>query len=147
MLSSKPRSDFIRPGASPGLGGAMATLLLAAALALPAQANPRFDYLLHCGGCHLEDGSGDPPEVPDLREDLAYMIGFEAGRAYLVQVPGSSQAPLSDAALAEVLNWMMETYYPQLDGDFERYTEAEVAEHRAHRLLDPKRARAALWPE
>lgn len=128
--------------------GCMLVLLLATGLALPAAANnPRFDYLLHCGGCHIEDGSGNPPEVPDLREDMAYMIGFEAGRAYMVQVPGSSQAPLSDAALAGVLNWMMETYYPQLGGDFERFTAEEVTGHRAKRLLDPKQARAALWPE
>ncbi len=122
-------------------------LLLAAGLALPSAANPRFDYLLHCGGCHIEDGSGNPPEVPDLRQDLAYMIGFDAGRAYLVQVPGSSQAPLSDASLAKVLNWMMETYYPQLGGDFKRFTPEEVTRHRSERLLDPKQARAALWPE
>lgn len=123
------------------------SLLLTAGLALSAGANPRFDYLLHCGGCHIEDGSGNPPEVPDLREDLAYMIGFDAGRAYLVQVPGSSQAPLSDASLASVLNWMIDTYYPQLGGDFERFSAEEVSRHRSVRLLDPKQARAALWPE
>lgn len=125
----------------------LAALLLAVTSGSPAAANPRYDYLLHCGGCHVEDGSGNPPEVPDLREDLAYMIGFDAGRAYLVQVPGSSQAPLSDAGLAAVLNWMMDTYYPQLGGEFQRYTAEEVARHRAKRLLDPKQARAALWPD
>ncbi|MCC5887402.1 MAG: hypothetical protein JJT88_13290 [Gammaproteobacteria bacterium] len=128
------------------LGRALALLLLAG-FALQAAANPRFDYLLHCGGCHIEDGSGNPPEVPDLRKDLAYMIGFDAGRAYLVQVPGSAQAPLSDAGLAAVLNWMIDTYYPQLGGDFERFSPEEVTRHRSERLLDPKQARAALWPE
>lgn len=121
--------------------------VLALALTSLAHGNPRFDYLLHCGGCHLEDGSGDPPEVPDLRVDVAYMIGFEEGRAYLVQVPGSAQAPLSDAALAEVLNWLVDTYNPELEGAFERFDADEVARHRAVRLLDPKRARAALWPD
>lgn len=128
--------------------GLMATAcVLVAAVCATAQGNPRFDYLLHCGGCHLEDGSGDPPEVPDLRVDIPYMIGFEAGRAYLVQVPGSAQAPLSDAALADVLNWLVDTYNPELEGDFEHFDAEEVARHRAVRLLDPKRARAALWPE
>ncbi len=124
-----------------------AGLVLAVTLVSGAHGNPRFDYLLHCGGCHLEDGSGDPPEVPDLRVDVSYMIGFDAGRAYLVQVPGSAQSPMSDAALADVLNWMVDTYNPELEGDFERFDEEEVARHRATRLLDPKRARAALWPE
>lgn len=125
----------------------LALPLLLAICSLPAAANPRFDYLLHCGGCHIEDGRGDPPEVPDLRADMAYMIGFDAGRAYLVQVPGSAQSPLSDDGLADVLNWMMETFYPELGGDFERFSPEEVTRHRSVRLLDPKQARAALWPE
>ena len=112
-----------------------------------AAADPRYDYLLHCGGCHLEDGSGNPPEVPDLRVDVSYMIGFEAGRAYLVQVPGSAQAPLNHDRLASVLNWLVDTYSPELEQDFERFTADEVARLRSHRLLDPKRARAALWPD
>ncbi len=123
----------------------VAGALLAAGLCAASHGNPRFDYLLHCGGCHLEDGRGDPPEVPDLRVDLPYMIGFEEGRAYLVQVPGSAQAPISDGALADVLNWIIDTYNPELGGEFERFTAEEVEKHRAIRLLDPKRARAALW--
>lgn len=111
------------------------------------QANPRFDYLLHCGGCHLEDGSGDPPEVPDLRTDPARMIDFEEGRAYMVQVPGSAQSPMSDAALAEVLNWMMDTYHPELQGEFQRYTADEVARYRGNVLMDPKRERARILAE
>lgn len=119
--------------------------LLAGSLAQAS--NPRFDYLLHCGGCHLEDGSGDPPEVPDLRKDPARMIDFEEGRAYMVQVPGSAQAPMSDAALAGVLNWMMDTYHPELKGEYEPYTADEVASYRGTVLMDPKRERARILEE
>ena len=32
--------------------------------------SPSFAYLLHCAGCHLENGAGDPPDIPDLRDEL-----------------------------------------------------------------------------
>ena len=72
-----------------------------------AAADPEFDYLLHCGGCHLEDGAGDPPLVPDLRTSLGTLSTTSEGRAYMAQVPGSAQAPLNDTELAQVLNWML----------------------------------------
>ncbi|MEE4381143.1 MAG: hypothetical protein V2J02_04030, partial [Pseudomonadales bacterium] len=74
---------------APGRG--LAAALLPVLLAAPAAANPRYDYLLHCGGCHLENGAGAPPDVPDLRSDLSTIIAVPEGRAYLAQVPGASQ--------------------------------------------------------
>jgi cytochrome c peroxidase len=106
------------------------------------QADPEFDYLLHCGGCHLEDGSGDPPMIPDLRENLDYLSSIPAGRAYIAQVPGSSHAPLSDPALAEVLNWMLERFYPA--EQLQRYQPAEIASYRGIILMDPLKVRATL---
>jgi hypothetical protein len=116
---------------------------LAAFAASGAAANPRFDYLLYCGGCHLEDGSGDPPEVPDLRADLDRFVHLPDGRSYMARVPGSFQAPISDAALAELLNWMVATYTPEV-GDFEPFTAQEVAAYRAEPLLDPLTFRARI---
>ena len=46
-----------------------------------------------------------PPNVPTLHDELGRMMRVEAMRAYLVQVPGSSQTPLSDQELADVVNW------------------------------------------
>jgi hypothetical protein len=123
-----------------------APLLLASALLLAAAtgaAGPRFDYLLYCGGCHLEDGSGDPPEVPDLRVDLGRFVHVPDGRSYMARVPGSFQAPISDAALAELLNWMVATYTPEVV-DFEPFTAEEVAAYRAEPLLDPLEFRERL---
>ena len=105
-------------------------------------ADSRFDYLLHCGGCHLEDGSGDPPEVPNLRVDIDWLAATPDGRSYLTRVPGASQTPLSDARLAGVLNWILETYYP--GQDFAAFTAAEVASTRRIPLYDPLRAREDL---
>ena len=113
-----------------------------ATLALPAAADSRFDYLLHCGGCHLEDGSGDPPEVPDLRQDLDWIAATAEGRSYLTRVPGASQAPISDTEMAEVINWIFETFYP--GKGLKPFTGEEVAATRQIPLWDPLKARTEL---
>ena len=67
--------------------------------------------MLECRGCHLPDGSG-ATGVPDLRDGIGRFVSVDGGRAYLVQVPGSSQSALDDAALAAVLNWMIRAFGP-----------------------------------
>jgi mono/diheme cytochrome c family protein len=111
--------------------------------AVPALADARTDYLLHCGGCHLEDGSGNPPEVPDLRQNLDWLAQSEAGRSYLTRVPGASQVPISDARLAGVFNWIFGTFYPDAP-ELEPYDANEVAKTRHLPLYDPLAARRAL---
>jgi len=130
-----------RRGGWCGLGG-LVGLCLSAAIA-HADANPRFDYVLYCAGCHLENGSGDPPEVPDLRQDLDTLIRMPAGRSYLARVPGSADAPITDAQLAGVLNWMIGTFYPELRG-VRPYTAREISGYRGEPLLDPLRYRTEL---
>lgn len=108
-----------------------------------AVADPRSDYLLHCAGCHLEDGRGSPPAIPDMRETLGFLSTFAEGRSYLVRVPGASQAPISDAALAEVVNWMLKNYsLKQESGAL--YTEAEVSANRRIPLYNPEALRETL---
>jgi len=117
-------------------------LLVILAGAKSIAADPEFNYLLHCGGCHLENGGGDPPIIPDLRKDLDYLSLIPAGRAYIVQVPGSSQAPLNDAELAEVLNWMFERFYPT--AELQHYSADEIAGYRGVIMMDPLKIRATL---
>jgi cytochrome c553 len=67
--------------------------LLAVALLLQASmvgADPRSDYLMHCAGCHLADGSGLPPEVPSLAGPLGRIVSSPAGRDYVARVPGAA---------------------------------------------------------
>ena len=91
---------------------AIATLLLATG-SVPAHAeSPRILYMLHCQGCHLADGSGKPGSVPSFVDSVGRFTRLPAGREYLVRVPGSSQAPLSDAELAGVLNYVVRTFGP-----------------------------------
>lgn len=89
-----------------GFWACIASLLLAFSYTTAADALT--DYRLDCMGCHLADGSGAPGRVPDMRGTLAVLVSTEAGRQYLVQIPGSAQAPLSDRELARLLNWMVQ---------------------------------------
>ena len=121
-------------------------LAILLALATPAQADTRTDYLLHCGGCHLSDGSGAPDVVPSLRNDLGRMITVSQGRGYLVRVPGSSQALLNDAELAAVINWVLTEFNSAtLADDFEPLTAEEVKRARSDVLMDPLKFRAEFW--
>lgn len=123
----------------------LAVAALAAPLVVAEERTPQVNYLLHCGGCHLPDGRGAPP-IPSLTDEVVQLSAIEAVRRYLVQVPGSSQAPVSDAELAEILNWVFtELRTVPLPADFVPLTAEEVAAARTDVLLDPLRERARLW--
>jgi hypothetical protein len=64
------------------------------------------------------------------------LAGTPAGRRFLVQVPGSAQSTLSDAELAEVLNWMVENLSAHPAGrKVAPFTAAEVARYRYKPLV------------
>ena len=128
-----------------------AALALCAALALGAATvpdsgrSPETNYMLHCQGCHRPDGSGLPGAVPDLRGQVARFLALPAGRAFLVQVPGAANAPLSDADLAALLDWMLARFDPgHVPADFAPYGAAEVGALRARPLSKLAETRAAL---
>ena len=111
-----------------------------------AQADPRISYLLYCSGCHLPDGTGTPPEVPSLHEDLGRIVQLKGGREYVVRVPGASQAPVSNRELTEILNWILHNFNATtLAAGFIPLTESEVAAARDNVLADPLKYRAELW--
>jgi hypothetical protein len=106
---------------------------------------PSVNYQLQCMGCHTPDGSGTAGRVPSMRPTLLPFSAVAAGRQYLVQVPGASQSPLSDAELADLLNWMLENLS---DGPrrfaFTHYTAAEVASYRYKPLVEVRATRERL---
>ena len=111
-----------------------------------AYSSPKVAYILHCGGCHLLDGRGVPPEVPSLRDELGKLVQIPGGRDYIVRVPGASQAPISDEELAEVLNFVLREFNREtLASDFVALTGPEVAESRRNILADPFAYRDELW--
>jgi hypothetical protein len=118
------------------------------AITATTSADPRRDYLLHCAGCHLADGRGSPPSVPSLAGPLGRIVSSPAGRDYLARVPGAAQAPISDDALAAVLNWvLLEFNRATLPRDFKPLRASEIAHSRARVLTDPLKLRRELWPE
>ena len=104
---------------------------------------PAFSYLLHCSGCHIEDGSGDPPEVPDLRKNLDKLLRSETGRRYMLQVPGVTDTPVTPREMAELMNWLITEFYPELQ-DFRPFSAEEVVSGRATRLANPLKVRQSL---
>jgi mono/diheme cytochrome c family protein len=126
---------------------AMASALCAAPVRAgsPAGLPPQTNYMLHCQGCHRPDGSGLPGEVPDLRGQVARFLGAPGGRAFLARVPGVANAPLSDADLAALLDWLLVRFDPaHLPADFAPYGADEVRELRARPLSKIGATRAAL---
>tara|TARA_B100001250_G_scaffold176724_1_gene151840 strand:+ start:3028 stop:3459 length:432 start_codon:yes stop_codon:yes gene_type:complete len=109
-------------------------------------ASPRTNYLLYCSGCHRPLGEGNPPNVPTLRDELGYMMSVEAMRGYLARVPGSAHAPISNAQLTNVLNWMLDEFNAKtLPSDFKKLTVEEVTKARSKVLADPNQYRADHW--
>jgi hypothetical protein len=105
---------------------------------------PRINYMLQCMGCHTPDGSGEPGRVPSIKDTLVPFAAVPDGRRFLVQVPGASQSALTDAELAELLNWMIENLSRARPAHFEPFSTAEVASYRRTPLVAVQAARAAL---
>jgi hypothetical protein len=106
---------------------------------------PSVNYMLQCMGCHTPDGSGAAGRVPSIRSTLLPFSAVVAGRQFLVQVPGASQSTLSDAELAELLNWMIENLSNEPRGViFKRFTAAEVASYRRKPLVEVRATRERL---
>lgn len=98
-------------------------------------------YALNCSGCHRLDGTGIPGVAPTLH-DLAPLASSEAGRAYLARVPGVAQAPLGDAELAALLDWVVARFSDlPVEARFDVDT---VGRLRGRPLRDPLDARRRL---
>lgn len=123
-------------------------LLALATLATTASAqadlrHARDNYLLHCSGCHQPDARGKPSAgIPDMRATVPLLLATPAGRAFLIQVPGTSASALSDAEISGLMNWMM----PALIGrhDVPAFSTEEVGHYRRQPLDDVSAHRAAI---
>lgn len=120
-------------------------MLWACTLAAAVQAyEPAVNYMLQCMGCHTADGSGEPGRVPSIRDTLLPFAHLPAGRRYIVQVPGAAQSTLSDAELAELLNWMIVELGHAKPQGFAPFTAAEIAQYRRTPLTDVRSERERL---
>lgn len=127
----------------------IARLALATAIVVIAgtvSADPRTDYLLHCRGCHLPDGSSVPPDVPTLRDVIGKIVATPEGRDYVIRVPGVAQSSLEDKQLASVLNWVLTEFNADtIPANFKPFTAKEVGKARDNVLPDPLKHRAKIW--
>ena len=128
-----------------------AALATALTLAVPSPARaftPDVDYAVHCQGCHLADGRATPGSVPALAGTVARLARTPAGRDYMARVPNVAQAPLGDAELAALLNWVVRRFAgPEAAASFTPYGAEEIAKLRAEPLVDVQAARRALLPD
>jgi mono/diheme cytochrome c family protein len=106
----------------------------------------RQSYLLNCAGCHQTDASGSAlNDVPTLHRIPGEFVKVPRGREFLCQVPGIVYSALSDADVAEILNWVLYTFSKDnLPADFKPYTTAEVAQHRAIRPANIMKVRESV---
>lgn len=116
----------------------LALVAWSCAPALAADLGPRMNYLLHCSGCHQADGVGSAAHnIPRMKDVVGHFLRTPDGRAFLVQVPGTSNSGLNDAQVAALLNWMLPAISAaQMPTDFVPYTAGEVTELRARKLAD-----------
>jgi mono/diheme cytochrome c family protein len=106
---------------------------------------PQLDYVVHCQGCHRADGSGTPGTIPPLAGSVGKLLRATGGREFLVRVPGVAMAPLDDAEVAAVLNWMLVTFGgADVPRDFAPYSTREIARLRVDPLVDVDAVRAVL---
>lgn len=139
------RGEIEAPLRHAATAGLMAFLLAAP---LPAAADPRLDYVLHCRGCHGPDGAGIAGGAPSLRDRVARFLGVPGGREYLVRVPGTARSELDDARTAALLNWMLREFDARdVPPDFVPYTAAEAARLRRLPLTSVGATRRALIQE
>lgn len=130
-------------------------MLLVLVLPLMSQANPlhnflnnperaKFDYQMNCQGCHVNDGSGGK-SIPSMTGFIGHFMQTAEGREYLIRVPGSANAMLSDERLTDVLNWMLLTFSGNsLAANWQPFSIDEVAHLRQDPLMEVMQYRKAL---
>jgi mono/diheme cytochrome c family protein len=131
---------------------AIAVLITALAIASGVTAgvaraggSPAELYTLNCWGCHKPRAEGIPGAVPRLADSMGDFLQVPGGREYLVEVPGVASSALSNAEIAQVLNWLLITFNKaELPADFKPYTTAEIAKDRPHQLIRITETRDAL---
>lgn len=113
---------------------------------VPDANRANINYMLNCQGCHGQFGGESlDGAVPALKDYVANFLHVPGGREFLVQVPGSANAAISDAALAELLNWILQTQsMAQMPATFQPFTITEVQKLRQNPETDVVGTRAAL---
>ena len=105
--------------------------------------------MLHCSGCHAQDGRGlENKGIPALKDQVGYFLRTESGRAYLMQIPGLLNAGMPDARAADVTNYILARFAgASLPENFAPYTTEEAKRYRESRPADIPGRRKLLASE
>jgi len=135
-------------GAHRAVGRCLCALTALVGVSAGALASPHEDYMLQCMGCHGASAEGVPGKVPPLAHTLIQFMRSPAGRSYVLRVPGASNSMLSDAQLAEVLNWIATRFGAEpLPPSTPAFTAQEVATHRHTAMASVQATRREVLKE
>ena len=102
--------------------------------ALAGELGPKANYLLRCSGCHGTKGAGTVEGgIPPFPGFVGPLVSDDAGRTYVMHVPGVVGSSLSDAEIAAVLNYVVGNWS---DGTPAPFTTEEVVRRRAEPMPD-----------
>ena len=88
-----------------------AGLALLAVCSTGNAADPRYNYVLHCVGCHTFEGVSPPlGRIPPLKGVVGHFARSQAARRYIANVPGIKNSGLSPDDTAALINWLIEVY-------------------------------------
>ncbi len=114
-----------------------------------AAARARIDFLLHCSGCHGQNGNGNPEKgIPNFVGQVGHFQRLPEGREFVMQVPGLLSARLPDERAAAVTTWMIRQFAgDSLPTDFAPYTADEAKRARETRPADVMGKRNAIYQQ
>jgi cytochrome c553 len=92
-------------------------------------------YLLYCGGCHGINGHSSDAAVPGLKGQVDAFLCLPSGREYLIRLPNVALAPLGDAQLAALMNFVVGLGGTRAGKSDPPYTATEVGALRRRPLL------------
>lgn len=80
-----------------------------------------------------------------MNDFVGYFLHSQAGREFLIRVPGVAHAALTDAEVSELMNWLVIRFSKeQLPTEFVPFTDAEVNELRRDAERTPEVTRSLI---
>ncbi|WP_139788487.1 cytochrome c [Halomonas sp. BC1] len=104
--------------------------------------SPEASYLLHCSGCHRRDGTGvEHAGIPPFPGFIDKFFNDDAGRLYMMHVPGVASTSLPSAELADLMNYVVDKWGGE---NVTYFTEEEVRHLRSQHVDDVVALRRAI---
>ncbi len=111
------------------IAGLAAAVVAGSVVGAAAELSPRSNYILRCTGCHGLEGLGtEEGGVPSFPGSVGKIANIDSGRTYMMHVPGVVASSLTNAEIAEVMNYVLTNFD---ETDAEPFTEEEVVRRRA----------------